>query len=128
MRPRANEVEIFRSLDHIETEMVAGALAEAGISYTVRDETAGALRLAGIDSHWAPGQWRVLCVPGVAVEDAEDVVASIRGGPPVLHVVDSEPPAGFYARRKRTIGALVLVPFVVAFTFAVLSLFHELTR
>jgi len=123
----ANEIELFRSLDHLDTEMVAGALAEAGISYTIRTQMAGGLQLAGIDSHWAPGQWRVLYVPGVAEEEAQDVLASIRGGPPVLHAVESEPfEAGFVARRKRAIGLVVLLPFLVGFSFALLAVIREL--
>ena len=125
----ANEVELFRSLDHLDTEMVAGALAEAGISSTLRTQMAGGLQLAGIESHWAPGQWRVLYVPAVAEEEAREVLTDIRGGPPVLHAVESDSfDGGFHARRKRTIGLLVLIPVLAGFTMAVLRLVRELAR
>jgi hypothetical protein len=125
----ASEIELFRSLDHLDTEMVAGALAEAGISSTLRTQMAGGLQLVGIESHWAPGQWRVLYVPAVAEEEAKEVLSDIRGGPPLLHAVENEPfDAGFVARRKRAIGLFVLAPFLAGFAMAVLRLIRELSR
>jgi hypothetical protein len=126
------EVELFRSADRLDAEMLAGALKEAGIASTVRSDVPVAA-LGGMGSQYAPGRWTVVVVAAAAEEDAREVIAAIRGGPPVLHAVENEPlPAGFYARRKRTIGAIVLVPFVlpflIAFSVAVVTVVRELAR
>ena len=127
------EVELFRSADRLDVEMLAGALKEAGILCTVRGGVPVAA-LGGIGgARLTPESDCVLTVAAAAEEDAREVLAAIRGGPPVLHAVEGEPdPGGFHSRRRRTIGAIVLVPFLVpflvAFSLALVTVVRELVR
>jgi hypothetical protein len=74
----ADDVVVFRSAVPGETDMIAGALAEAGIHGVVRRGIAGGLQLSMLDGGLTPGQELVLAVPSIAEADAREVIESIR--------------------------------------------------
>lgn len=69
--------EVFRTADPLEAELVAATLRESGIESMVKMAFHGGLALTPMETHWAPGQQRVVLVPSIASERARAVVREI---------------------------------------------------
>lgn len=123
----ADEVVVFRSTESFEADLIAGALEEAGIAYSIRAEMAGGFRQSLVEQHWAPGQWRVLSVPSIAEARAREVIDSL--GPPEELVAsepfEEEPNATPRRSFARMVALAVLVPVLAIFLISTLLMMSD---
>lgn len=122
----ADEVVVFESAVPGETEMVAGALEEAGITGSIRRGIAGGLRMGMLDGGLTPGQSMILSVPGLAASRARELISEIRPAEiadtsdtrdDLFSPAEPPPPLGLRPRAKaltRIVLLLVLVPMGLA--------------
>ena len=125
--------EVFRTSDPLQAEMAAALLADAGIATVLRSQFHGGLTLTAVETHWAPGQQRVVLVPSVSLSGARAVLAAL---PPADSAVASEgthepihpthqaqPPS-----RGRWVAALILLPVLGSLVYGALLVLQELLR
>ena len=123
----AGEVVVFRSARAFEAEMIAGALEDAGIAFSIRAEMAGGYRQPLMEQHWAPGQSRVISVPSIAEERAREVIDSLVPPEDLEEFGPSEEPADAAPRRNfaRTVALVVLVPVLAMFLIGTLLMLSD---
>lgn len=132
LAPAALE-EVFRASDPLLAEMDAAILADAGIETVLRSQFPGGLTLTAIETHWAPGQQRIVLVPSVSLASARDVLAAL---PPPDHTVavgDAHElihptPRANPASRGRWLAALILLPVLGSLLYGALLVLQEFLR
>lgn len=126
----ASMEELLVTADPLHAELVAATLLEQGIEPVVRTRFVGGLTLTSTETHWAPGQDRVILVPGVAHARAREVLESI--GPPVpSHSEDGlEAAADTRERRQRArtklLAGLIVAPVLASIAYGAFILFGTL--
>ena len=125
--------EVLRTDDPLQAEMAAALLDDAGIETVVRSQFHGGLTLTAVETHWAPGQQRIVLVPSVSLPSARAVLAALP--PPDGNVASegtSEPlhptPQVTSPSHGRWVAALILLPVLGSLLYAALLVLQELFR
>lgn len=125
--------EVFRTSDPLQAEMAAALLADAGIETVLRSQFHGGLTLTAVETHWAPGQQRVVLVPSVSLASAKAVLAALPPPDGSGAVEDPHEPitptsAASPTSRGKLVAALILLPVLGSLLYGALLVLRELLR
>ena len=125
--------EVFRTSDPLQAEMAAALLADAGIETVLRPQFHGGLTLTAVETHWAPGQDRVVLVPSVSLASARAVLEALPPADCSVAVEDPHEPIHPASQARPTssgkwVAALILLPVLGSLLYGALLVLQELLR
>ncbi len=127
--------QVFLGDDPLQAEVVAATLREEGIEAIVRTRFAGGMTLTPAETHWAPGQQRIVLVPSLAAPQAREIVESIGSAEPELNEASVtpvpepiEPGGNRRGSKARVVAVVILAPVLATLAYAVFMAVVELFR
>jgi len=115
----AGSVVVFSSSVPGETEMIAAALNEEGITGFVRRSIAGGVQLTMLDGGFTPGQELALAVPCVSEARARELIGALRHE---AMVTDYEPTGlGGPSKNARLVARVLLALLLIPLGFGALA-------
>lgn len=128
----ASVKEVFLTSDPLHADLVSATLQEHGIEALVRTRLAGGLTLTATETHWAPGQSRVVLVPTLVYDRACALLESIAS--PSSETEDPRDSTATAERtdtrrvRAKVVATIVLAPVLASLAYGVYMALGELLR
>jgi len=128
----ASMAEVLVTSDPLHADLVAATLQEDGIEPVVRTRFAGGLTLTASETHWAPGQQRVVLVPALAHGRARELIESIGPQSPdtladIIGNIDASEPSTVRRRLgTRMVATMVVAPVLAAIAYGAYTMIVDL--
>jgi hypothetical protein len=100
---------VFRASDPLEAQLIAGALADADMEYTLHTELADGAKVTPLEHAWSAGHQTLVSVPAVVAAEARELIRALESQPGEGFLVGSQSPSRRGMPRAVALVVLLII-------------------